>query len=243
MRVTRAIFAVTLPGMTSLPGHRLLADARYLHREFTGLKHVGAPTAMLEVIVQEKRVRAPSPAAIEAAAPQPQPPSASRFKGYLQRTNSKRTSLLSPTPVPPTPQEKPLPAPTPVVPSPDPLARRLSAALSPAARSEDVLAMTPSAPASQLDLAAAPSPAPAGTNANGNGDAVAEPGAGGLAPEGPPAQADGGALSPAAVPLPVTPSAPLSATAKEKPQPPVPVNVPNGHAAAEPEEEIKAPDA
>lgn len=204
--------------------HRLLADARYLHREFTGLKHVGAPTAMLEVIVQEKRVRAPSPAAIEAAAPQPQlqPPSASRFKGYLQRTNSKRTSLLSP------PQEKPLPAPTPVVPSPDPLARRLSAALSSAARSEDVLAMAPSASASQLDLL------PVATN--GDGGAAADAGASsdveGQALETS-TQADSGALSPMAAPLHVTPSAP-SASANEKPQPPVPANgneVPNGHAS------------
>ena len=191
--------------------------------------------------MQEKRIRAPSPAAIEAAAPQPQPPSASRFKGYLQRTNSKRTSLLSPTPVPVTPQEKPLPAPTPVVPSPDPLARRLSAALSPAARSEDVLAMTPSASASQLDLVAAPSPAPGSARANGNGDAVAVAGAG--AEGQAPTQVDSGALSPAAVPLPVTPSAPPSATTNEKPQPPLPVNgdVPNGHAAAGPEEEAQAP--
>lgn len=198
--------------------------------------------------MQEKRVRAPSPAAIEAAAPQPQPPSASRFKGYLQRTNSKRTSLLSPTPVPLAPQEKPLPAPTPVVPSPEPLARRLSAALSPAARSEDVLAMTQSASASQVDLAANSATT---NNVNGNGDAVAGSGAEGRAPdsEGPPAQVDGSALSPSAVPLPVTPSAPPSATVNEKPQPPVPVNgdVPNGHAAATAtagaQEDTQAPDA
>ncbi|KAH9930608.1 Vps54-like protein-domain-containing protein [Fomitopsis serialis] len=116
---------------------RLLADARYLHQKLTGLKNVGAPTAMLEIIVQEKPVRVPTPAAHEAAAPQP---TTQRFKGILQRTNSKRTETASD------------PTPPPVAPSPDPDAKLLPVALTSASRSEDALAMTQSPSASQVDI-------------------------------------------------------------------------------------------
>lgn len=99
--------------------HRLLADARYLHQKLTGLKNVGAPTAMLEIIVSEKPIARPTPPPAPASAP-----AAQRIKGILSRSDSKRSSLLfsslekalpSPTPPPvatatPTPEsEQPLP--------------------------------------------------------------------------------------------------------------------------------------
>ncbi|PFH54158.1 hypothetical protein AMATHDRAFT_135672 [Amanita thiersii Skay4041] len=35
---------------------RLLADAKYLHQKFSGLKHIGMPTSMLETVLAERRV-------------------------------------------------------------------------------------------------------------------------------------------------------------------------------------------
>jgi hypothetical protein len=45
----------SLCAITNLFG-RLLRDVRYLHDKMSGLKHVGAPTGMLETVVQEKTV-------------------------------------------------------------------------------------------------------------------------------------------------------------------------------------------
>ncbi len=102
---------------------RLLADARYLHSKLTGLNNVGAPTAMLEIVVSEKSIarKLPPPTPASVATP------TSRFKGMLARADSlhlKRTP--APPPVPE--YEKVLPpastSPSPVVsvtPSPVPV--------------------------------------------------------------------------------------------------------------------------
>ncbi|KAF8511112.1 Vps54-domain-containing protein [Hysterangium stoloniferum] len=54
---------------------RLLRDVRYLHEKMSGLKHVGAPTGMLETIVQEK--------AVAGASRKGQSPSQSRLSAKL----------------------------------------------------------------------------------------------------------------------------------------------------------------
>ena len=36
--------------------NRMLRDTRYLHKQFSGLKHVNAPTGMLETVVSEKQI-------------------------------------------------------------------------------------------------------------------------------------------------------------------------------------------
>ena len=110
-----------MPTHAILP-RRLLIDARFLHEKLSGLKNVRAPTAMLEIVVMEKRV---GPQTKEPLSPQPQPQRAdslaspppsttSRFAHMFSRAAPSRSStLLSPrptTPVPAVDSEKALPA-------------------------------------------------------------------------------------------------------------------------------------
>ncbi|KAI0705950.1 Vps54-like protein-domain-containing protein [Cytidiella melzeri] len=119
------------PFVILYPLSRLLADARFLHEKLSGLKNVRAPTAMLEIVVQEKRV---GPQTQQPLSPQPQPqrmdtnpipsppPSTtSRFAHMFSRAAPPRSATLLPTPRATTPVptdfEKPLPI---ASPSPEP---------------------------------------------------------------------------------------------------------------------------
>lgn len=119
---------------------RMLADARFLHEKLSALKNVRAPTAMLEIVIQEKRVNAPqtqSPQSInqsismQSSVP-PASTTTSRFahmfsRAAPSRTNSTTAPASSPVPAPdseflsavsPTPDvEKELPI---LSPSPEP---------------------------------------------------------------------------------------------------------------------------
>lgn len=91
---------------------RLLVDARYLIQKLSGLKNVGAPTAMLELVVSEKSLKAPPPA---SPTPVPVVSAPSRFKGMLGRAESLRKATLPSTPAqPPVPDviEKAVPLPS-----------------------------------------------------------------------------------------------------------------------------------
>ncbi|CAL1705267.1 unnamed protein product [Somion occarium] len=114
---------------------RLLADARYLIQKLSGLKNVGAPTAMLEIIISEK--------SIARKAPPPNSPALvstpSRLKGMLGRADSLRKAPATPMPqsqpqyVPEVEKAVPLPtSPTPLIvssisPSPSPQPPSLAA--------------------------------------------------------------------------------------------------------------------
>lgn len=96
---------------------RLLADARYLHEKLSALKNVRDPTAMLEIVVQEKRVEVKSASPPPAAAPSPTPAHAttSRFAHMFARAESlKLHRSTTPTPSPPVDTEKALPVIDPV---------------------------------------------------------------------------------------------------------------------------------
>ncbi|OCH88200.1 Vps54-domain-containing protein [Obba rivulosa] len=95
---------------------RLLADVRFLQQKLSGLKHVAAPTAMLETVVSEKRVaRPPGPGSPSLAPAAPPPTTASRFSGMLRRAgtlnvNGRSATVPAPAPVPvPSPAAPPVP--------------------------------------------------------------------------------------------------------------------------------------
>ncbi|KAI0086385.1 Vps54-like protein-domain-containing protein [Irpex rosettiformis] len=149
-RLSEEYAAIDLPSLEAK--ERLLADARFLHEKLSGLKNVRSPTAMLEIVVQEKRVGPqtkeplspnPPPQRAETLA-SPPPSTTSRFAHMFSRaTPSRSSTLLSPrptTPVPPADTDKALPA---VSTSPDP-----STMLSDIAPSPTPPVMTPSRPQS-----------------------------------------------------------------------------------------------
>ena len=89
--------------------NRMLRDTRYLHQQFSGLKHVNAPTGMLETVVSEKqiplqpgeqlaRVRSRSPGPMSPTpetplAQVPNPPSTAgstneRLRGIFKRSST-----------------------------------------------------------------------------------------------------------------------------------------------------------
>jgi len=111
-RLSEEYTKIELPSLEAK--ERLLADAKYLHQKLTGLKNVGAPTAMLELVVSEKSVarKAPPPVPVH----QPPTTTQSRFKNMLHRadsTNVKRAPTPTPTSPNPVPDyEKTLPLPT-----------------------------------------------------------------------------------------------------------------------------------
>ncbi|KAF7967260.1 hypothetical protein HWV62_35057 [Athelia sp. TMB] len=114
-RLSEEYAAIDLP--TPEAKEKMLADARFLHGKVAALKNVGAPSAMLETVIGEKRVLAPTPAPTPAAAPAPATLSANdRIKSMLTRRDSalfgggKDKALPSPLPA----QTPPLLAPSPV---------------------------------------------------------------------------------------------------------------------------------
>ncbi|KAF5358520.1 hypothetical protein D9756_001367 [Leucocoprinus leucothites] len=107
---------------------RLLADAKFLHKELSGLKNVMAPMGMLETVVSEKQVprattSSPTPAPVPAPTRSNTLTANQRLKGLLSRSStnanhsnkiiekalpnpnqtvaSPRTSTSSPSPPPP----------------------------------------------------------------------------------------------------------------------------------------------
>ena len=88
----------------------MLADARYLHGKVAALKNVGAPSAMLETVIGEKRVLAPAP-----AAPAPALSANDRIKSMLTRRDSalfgggKEKALPTPAQTPPLLAPSPVP--------------------------------------------------------------------------------------------------------------------------------------
>ncbi|TCD63552.1 hypothetical protein EIP91_005298 [Steccherinum ochraceum] len=136
-RLSEEYTKIDLPSLEAK--ERLQADAKFLLQKLTGLKNVGAPTAMLEIVVSEKRVALgnPPPSATHPtsptplASPTPQTPATataatpsaatSRFKAMLGRATSvKKQTIPAPAPaaVPALPSvpdfEKALPLPSPV---------------------------------------------------------------------------------------------------------------------------------
>ena len=87
----------------------MLADARYLHEKLSGLKNVRAPTAMLEIVVQEKRVAPPASAALPTSPSPagntplaaPEPKSGSRFAHMFGRVDLKQRTATTPASAPP----------------------------------------------------------------------------------------------------------------------------------------------
>jgi len=71
-RLSEEYIKIELP--TPDAKERLLADAHYLHEKFSVLKAPGAPTAVLETLVADKRV-ANAPASSQPATPTPVPSS------------------------------------------------------------------------------------------------------------------------------------------------------------------------
>ncbi|KAI0341623.1 Vps54-domain-containing protein [Trametopsis cervina] len=125
-RLSEEFAALELPSIEAK--ERLLGDARFLHEKLSGLKNVRAPTAMLEIVVQEKRIEQPGQP--QPLSPQPQlhrqesistpPPSTtSRFAHMFSRAAPPRAStLLAPsTPLPSADVDKALPI---ASPSPEP---------------------------------------------------------------------------------------------------------------------------
>ncbi|KAI0797556.1 Vps54-like protein-domain-containing protein [Abortiporus biennis] len=123
-RLSEEYTSIELPSQEAKD--RLLADAKYLHQKLTGLKNVGAPTAMLEIVIQEKSIARKVPPT-PTPAPHPVTTTNSRFKNILGAKRA--SSLLMPTspPAQVVPDfEKSLPVPNPptitsVTPSPPPL--------------------------------------------------------------------------------------------------------------------------
>ena len=117
--------------------YSLLTDARYLHEKFAVLKTAGAPTALLETLVADKRVTtaqpvSPRPTTPTPTSPLPLPPSnvplgaAAASAARPGATLTKRPSLFSnerikgmlsrnnsSTTAPPAPAPIPVPAPAP----------------------------------------------------------------------------------------------------------------------------------
>ncbi|KZT09727.1 Vps54-domain-containing protein [Laetiporus sulphureus 93-53] len=139
-RLSEEFTKVELPSQEAKD--RLLADARYLHNKLTGLRNVGAPTAMLEIIVSEKAVARNTP-------PPPAQPvttnhATQRIKGLLARSDSKRTSTLlthlphlphfekaekvPPSPTPPVEKVAPPAPPDPEPPTAEPVADGVASA-------------------------------------------------------------------------------------------------------------------
>ncbi|KAI0064444.1 Vps54-domain-containing protein [Artomyces pyxidatus] len=104
---------------------RLLADAHHLHTKFSALKSVGAPTAMLETVVSEKRISGASrpssplplpPADIPLASPRALPAKRGslftndRIKGMLRGTHGHPgpEKIVSPTLPPAVPEKRPI---------------------------------------------------------------------------------------------------------------------------------------
>ncbi|KAH8106877.1 Vps54-domain-containing protein [Cristinia sonorae] len=171
-RLSEEYTKIELPSLEAK--ERLLADAKYLLQKLTGLKNVGAPTAMLEIVVSEKRVvrsvaaqlppqgRPTSPLPpTSPTPPQPQqqqqqyaahpqiptaPMAASRFKTMLGRA----TSLKKPPMPPPAPTQPTLPS----VPDVEKALPLPSPSVTPA------LAVTPSPPATDTVPATPPPPEP-----------------------------------------------------------------------------------
>lgn len=103
---------------------RLLGDARYLHEKLSALKNVRAPTAMLEIVVQEKRVNMPQPQSPQPAtpglqsSPQLSSTTTSRFAHMFSRAAPVRTAttpVLAPAPAPDLDASKIVASPTPDV--------------------------------------------------------------------------------------------------------------------------------
>jgi hypothetical protein len=96
---------LTLLPLTNAPS--LLTDARYLHEKFTVLKTAGAPTALLETLVADKRVTttgstappsSPRPTTPTPPSPLPLPPSNVPLGGAARPGGAmltKRPSLFS----------------------------------------------------------------------------------------------------------------------------------------------------
>ncbi|KAF7970219.1 hypothetical protein HWV62_24748 [Athelia sp. TMB] len=107
-RLSEEYAAIDLP--TPEAKEKMLADARFLHGKVAALKNVGAPSAMLETVIGEKRVLAPAPA------PAPATLSANdRIKSMLTRRDSALFGGGSKDKALPTPaQTPPLLAPSPV---------------------------------------------------------------------------------------------------------------------------------
>ncbi|KAI0039918.1 Vps54-domain-containing protein [Auriscalpium vulgare] len=121
-RLSEEYMKIELPSLEAKT--RLLADAQFLNVKFSALKSVGAPTAMLETVVSDKRVAGtasrpssplPMPAPdIPLASPRPAPPQKrgslfdnARIKGMLSR-GAAQAHLAVPEQeaVPPTVPEK-----------------------------------------------------------------------------------------------------------------------------------------
>ncbi len=114
----RYVNCFTTEGINLHPSCRLLADAKFLHEKLSALKNVRAPTAMLTIVVQEKRIehKSPPPAPALNAAPAPH----SRFSTIFSRTETLKvppTTTPAPTFSPLVNSEKALPV---LSPSPDP---------------------------------------------------------------------------------------------------------------------------
>ncbi|THG97756.1 hypothetical protein EW026_g4306 [Hermanssonia centrifuga] len=115
-RLSEEYAGIDLPSQESK--ERLLADAKFLHEKLSALKNVRAPTAMLTIVVQEKRIehKSPPPAPALNAAPAPH----SRFSTIFSRTETLKvppTTTPAPTFSPSVNSEKALPV---LSPSPDP---------------------------------------------------------------------------------------------------------------------------
>ncbi|EGO21066.1 hypothetical protein SERLADRAFT_441455 [Serpula lacrymans var. lacrymans S7.9] len=92
-RLSEEYAAIELPSQEAKD--RLLADARYLHQKFSGLKNVGAPTNMLETVVSEKPVPRKSVLNNIRASASPN----ERIKGLLSRRNSQMPEKPLPIPI------------------------------------------------------------------------------------------------------------------------------------------------
>lgn len=114
-----------------ISSRRLLVDAKFLHKELSGLKNVLAPMGMLETVVSEKQVPR-SNVSSPVPAPLPTPTRANtltanqRLKGLLSRSNtsSNRTvekALPTPNQTPSSPRTSTSTPPPPPLPAKSPM--------------------------------------------------------------------------------------------------------------------------
>lgn len=176
----RCAHSFTISGaMLTIAQYRLLTDARYLHEKFTVLKTAGAPTALLETLVADKRAAnapiTPRPLTPAHAPPSPLPLPPGNVSLGSPRASAppatKRSSLFSNerikgmlsrgTTQPSIPAPAPIPVPPPVPPQEKQGGfKQVLAPLSPTPLPVEKQRELPTTP-TPLPIQATPSPTPA----------------------------------------------------------------------------------